>query len=405
MASIEVRPSTNTMPVTETPTVQSAEIPSAFPTTSEINELFAEPLTSKHKPLHYTKPKDIRPDYQLHQSNVLNSLRVGSVEDTLPFELNALYKGSSGAVGDITVEFTDKSKAIITTLDNNIVIVRKLKPGRKIWRLFPTYTIDSYYMIDRQNDKAWDVSQLWKSTSETLSQKGKTVQVIDVPWSVGFFAKTKEGPLLGLQRISDFLLRSKKNVYPEKVATLQGLDRFIPAHEAGHMLQTSKQSSDVSTETLLKIVKILPTAERVILLALLVTLPVWLPATVVLYNFSERFRRKLNDFDKYVEKNIKERVFYERNASAFGLAVVRQLKHQGIDLYRGQPAKRVFDIVDWALQTYDRPAQDALASQLARQYERRGKSLKKYFVEHFGVEYDKDKNPHSKKSQPLPNPA
>lgn len=257
------------------------------------------------------------------QREVITTLHVGNIESELPPNLYKIYSEFGGTMKPRSFLLEDNSEVEINSTENGIVTIRRMKKSKPLLFFIPVYRIEDFFIVDRENKKVWDVSQLWK--------KDKTLNIVSIPALVNSsFVPTRDGNYLILNRISDHLnfQHQRENMTELNPAVL---DFIIPPHENAHNNQfiNNKKSNNTLTSALIKSY---------------ITHKIQRP----LFKIAEFFGQS-----ELIRKVKARMVENERNAHAFALSVFRNLRQKGLDVFINIPLSEIFKTVNFALETYD----------------------------------------------------
>lgn len=292
------------------------------------------------------------PNTSAEQRALLNNLTVRDVA-ALPPEIQAAYREHAEQSGIYTKHLDNNGKLQITHLPNGIVDIKHLKKYHRRVLVYPAYLLTSHYIVDTQSQKTFDVMQLLKMDDKGSKQSVDILVVPDMQ-EADYFAHTKEGDviLLGSHKAS-------QKFHPDLARFAQ---LIAPLHETGHRWQSISLTGDHSlNESLLVTRYPLLYAWTVLKDQLLL----WSNPTYKQERVLQRIQAR------------KHRVWEERNAHAFTLALVRKLRTLGVDITRSMSVNDIIQSEDKMLQTYDSPkwlSTDrplaTLASQLYRRLRR-----------------------------------
>lgn len=286
-------------------------------------------------------------DYRSEQCKILEGLRVGRLEPTLPSHLLDVYRENQDIVGERRLKY-DKNQILVTADNNGIFTIRELKRIRTGFLSFhPNLReVENFYYIDAINYKAWDVSQLWreyqKEKFSKLGEEGKRGKFrLYHYYREGGEESSKFGHNVAL-RIGVIELNRvldnpsvKKMKYPSS-RIKRAMDQVAPAHEAAHFTQVDPELLEKSKWELIKM-----SLERKFY------------STIVKSKLVTRVSSVIPGIRKGLEGYRQIKVEKERNANAFALATIRRLKEQGLDVFRGVPYRDIILAVNYALHTYD----------------------------------------------------
>jgi hypothetical protein len=285
-------------------------------------------------------------EYQSEQQKILDRLKVGDLEEVLPEDLRSIYYQYQDLTGERRVKHK-KNEVLVSADNNGIFTLRELQKFRVGFLPLPSSfrMVERFYYIDSINRKAWDVSQLWKAFekehyAESEDGKKEPFKLFHLyhkgGWrssAFGYSLESKVGVLMLNRFLENPFIRRMK--YPTS-RIFRSLDHIAPPHEAGHFTQVDPEEFSRSKWELIKMSIGLRFYSSIVNSRVLTKVASIVP----------NIRRGLENFKK-------DKVERERNANAFGLATIRRLKQQGLDVFRGIPSKDVVNAVNYALQTYD----------------------------------------------------
>lgn len=269
------------------------------------------------------------------QTGLITTQIVQPVEQLLSPPLLSVYEQNKDFFGDKAIPFSDdlgKGEFRMKVTQNNIVMLQEKRKQPNFFFFFPRYSIEKFYYIDRQNNKAWDVIGLLKE-SETSSP----FQLLNIPsFQNSAVADTKVGHVIILNPLSDMKdkdkIAKKLRLSPSDVELL---DILAPLHEIGHHFQHSSYDSRDSLE--MAFVKDYLVHKFIFpLLSFFTKIGLDAGASKTLELVKKRFTWK------------------ERNAHAFALSITHKLKQQQTDLFRGFSVDDITSVVDKALISHDK---------------------------------------------------
>ncbi|MBI4066211.1 hypothetical protein HY411_00695 [Candidatus Gottesmanbacteria bacterium] len=270
---------------------------------------------------------DRNPYTEADQQELLDNLVVVDAA-TLPTEIQAASRQHATTIGTHTKRLGDNTQLRVTTLPNGIIDVQHIKKSRRRVLAYPTYDLLSYYLIDATSKKAFDVSQLLRSSGDG---DGKSLDVLVVPDIQEIaLARTKEGDVI--------LLGSYKPSPKMTPNYIDYLKRTALPHESAHSMQSKHREGEYSLNQIL--------LERKF--AFLLKWRSAIEALLARPSPSEKQARTMLRIQGRAH-----RVWEERNAHAFTLALIKKLRTLGIDMMRGMSADQITENEDKILQTYD----------------------------------------------------
>ena len=212
----------------------------------------------------------------------------------------------------------------VTRRGNGIVELQRIAemPVAPKSTILPLYDVREHYVIDTITGKTFDATSMYP----------EGVRAVTCPGSGdAYFASTKEGNFLVLNRVSDNPLMKILEAM-KKTNYLEISDQFlVSAHESGHGQQFSKEHPKLRWNEMEA-------------LSLIVVMG------VTLSSFAFSYAPGIGEWLSKIKTNY---VDLERNAHAFSLAVARRLRDLGVDVYRGYSNEDLIRTVDFALRSYD----------------------------------------------------
>lgn len=265
------------------------------------------------------------PKYVEAQRRVIENLKVGTIKEILPQELDDFYS-----------QHKNKERSKVNTLDGtlkfqrmrDVCMVRKLQPRHADSQIpYDSERVVGYYLIDETNGTAWDVSQLWTEPVSGSTSNKKQPEIItssDPLFKLGRRAgATSDHIMLDSPAESTFVQRlyNKLNSLNEETSYIA--DTLITPHEAGHSYQFDPN-------------KRFPLSHKYIFLSHLLNL----------FPFLGKVVDRIPVINKGMQnhKNIVSDT--ERNANAFAVAVIRKLREQKLDLLRGVSNSDLFGVIE-----------------------------------------------------------
>lgn len=250
-------------------------------------------------------------------------------EGNFPPQIASLYHQNETFVGKKVIPNPGTHEEFkVTGMPNGILTIQKRKKQSNILFFIPHYSIEEYYFIDTKSKKGYELHEMLEKNT------AKPYTFESVP-SFGSSAVVpmKDKNVVILNDFSDLPLNNKaiqKLGFSKEDGEI--MDMVAPFHEAAHVLQNPKTSSK---DTSLAPIIIKDYLNRKILLPI----ALW-------------FIKKIGSSKKISE--IKgQKVWGERNASAFALNKIRSLKKQGVDLLRNHNPSIIAKTIDKALLSYD----------------------------------------------------
>lgn len=272
--------------------------------------------------------KSRNPHTEADEQAVLDALTVMDVT-ALPESIQTASRQYATRQGGHVKDLPDGTKLHITTFPNDILDVQRVRKSKRRVLWYQTYDLLSYHTIDTVSQKAFDVTQLWK-TPEGGEEKPLDVLVVPNIQEIGL-APTKEGDVIVLGSY-----KPTQRMPPNYIGYLK---RTALSHEVAHHLQSTRlHTSELSVNQMLLERKFRFLLQWKRLMDALVSRP---------GPMEKENRRALQLMART------HRVWEERNAHAFTLSLVRKLRMLGVDMMRGMSVTDIFKQEDRILQTYD----------------------------------------------------
>lgn len=250
-------------------------------------------------------------------------------EGGFPPQIASLYLQNEAFVGRKIVPSPGaRGEYKITGTQNGILTIQKRTRQPNILFFIPRYSIDEYYFIDTKSKKGYDLHELLNQNT------GKPYSLESIPYfGSSAVIPMKDRNVVILNDFSDLPLHKKK-FRKLGLSKEDGeiMDMVAPFHEGAHVLQAPKSTS---RDKNLTSVVIKDFVNRKVLLPI----AMWIIKKI--------------GAPKKVSTLKGEKVWGERNASAFALNQIRSLKKQGVDLLRNHNPLTVTKAIDKALLSYD----------------------------------------------------
>lgn len=245
-------------------------------------------------------------------------------------DVSALLDQNRTLIGQKRIKIDSKQEYDLDGFPNDILLIQKRTRKKNVLFFIPRYSIDEFYFIDKQTNKYWEIKQLIKTDS------GKPTQLEHIPYfGSSAVIPTKQANIVVLNKFSD-ALRGSAKVQKLGITDQEKniIDLVAPLHEMAHTLQglhatTSEKLSSVVIKEYFARKVLLPVA-------------LWIFKHVGVGTHTEKVKK--------VKESVVRR---ERNAHAFALGTIRQLKKQGVDLLRGFGPMDTAKAIDKALLSYD----------------------------------------------------
>lgn len=256
-----------------------------------------------------------------HQEKILSSLVVHKVEN-LPGEISKCYQDlqmigrTSSSV--IKSEIPNGLTVEAGTTWNGVQMMCVLERPSNLWIDESSRIVRNYYYIDNQNQKYFDLSDVWK-----LAYEEKEIKTIAVTTShnqkSAAFPSSEDGVYMTLMNLASYLNEpSDSHVY----------NYLDPVHETAHMLQKS-----LSSEPFNRVMA------RVFMDNYVTLLTSDLGLKIGRSNMVQNLKMGRED---------------ERNAHAFSLSLVRSLQKKSVDLLPNISNLDLLKFLDMQLKTFDR---------------------------------------------------
>lgn len=259
------------------------------------------------------------------QQKMIAGLEVKPVTELLDPNLQEIYFRNQHLVGKKTIALHDGKYIKLSGASNGIMAVKLLENGQEF------DSIKEYFVLDSNNRVGFDLTQLWNEENT-----GKPVNnIISAPKLVSMYTFSKEGRTLALNDLTDLDELDMPKGLPEKLWPV--VEILTHVHEIGHYLQDSRKSPGENSFTqYLRASKEETNKQKRMLFALRILNKI--PGAVVLPAITE------GQIGKDTTKGLTE-----RNASAFALNIIRNLKNKGIDLSRQVGNKKLSEYLNRAL--------------------------------------------------------